>query len=201
LQAGLSKKLWILLLKTRIVELKLNYDLQHGGNVNNYIKHAYTEFKAAGWLDENELFTDDMQQAICEHVCKLLQVFGEEGHSGSSAPYAIDLFAKLAKFEPIAPLTGEDWEWTDTGHNYQNKRCSHVFKDADGSVYDINGKVFWEWCKPYDGREPFEPYKSYYTCRESRTPVTFPYTPKTEYVYRHSDAEPQQPPQNEEGFL
>jgi hypothetical protein len=171
--------------------------------MSNYRKHAFMEFKAAGWLDDKNQFKDEMQGLICEHVLKLLEVFDEEGHSGSSAPYAINLFSRLANFEPVAPLTGEDWEWNDTGHNYQNKRASHVFKDYDGNVYDIEGKVFWEWCKPYDGREPQEPYKSYYTCRDSRVPVTFPYVvpDKPIYEYRYSDATPQQPAQNEQGFL
>ena len=162
------------------------------------VDHAKAEFRAAGWCDENGKFNDEMQHFMCDQVLELLTIFGEHGHSGSSAPYAIDLFTKLAKFEPIVPLTGEDWEWSDTGHCYQNKRASHVFKDYDGVCYDINGHVFWEWCKSYDTGEPF---KSYYTCRESRVPVTFPYTPKVEYVYRWSDAEPQQPAQNEDGFI
>lgn len=169
------------------------------------VEHAKVEFRAAGWCDENGKFNDEMQHFMCDQIIELLTIFGEHGHSGSSAPYAIELFSKLAKFEPLVPLTGEDWEWTllDYGVDpkWQNKRCSRVFKDANGEAYDIDGKVFWEWCKPYEGREPMEPYKSYYTCRESRTPVTFPYTPKTEYVYRHSDAEPGQPAQTEEGFI
>lgn len=164
----------------------------------NLINHAKEEFRAAGWTDENGQFNDEMQEMICNHVLKLLEVFSDEGHSGSSAPYTINLFSRLAKFEPIAPLTGEDWEWTDTGHCYQNKRASHVFKDYDGNCYDIDGKVFWEWSGTKE-----EPYKSYYTCRESRVPVTFPYTvpEKPEYVYRYSDAEPPAPKQTEEGIL
>ena len=164
----------------------------------NLINHAREEFRAAGWTDENGQFNDEMQEMICNHVIELLKVFSDEGHSGSSAPYAINLFSRLAKFEPIAPLTGEDWEWNDTGHGYQNKRASHVFKDYDGNCYDINGKVFWEWSGTKE-----EPYKSYYTCRESRVPVTFPYKvpEKPEYVYRYSDAEPPAPKQTEEGIL
>lgn len=165
------------------------------------------EFRAAGWLDDNGNYTDEMQGMICDHVLKLLELFSDEGHSGTTAPYAIRLFSRLASFEPLVPLTGEDWEWNEVSERmgsrcWQNKRASHVFKDEDGA-YDINGKVFWEWCMPYEGREPQEPYKSYYTCRESRVPVTFPYTvpEKPEYEYRHSDADPQQPPQNEQGFL
>ena len=158
----------------------------------SYIRHAMTEFRAAGWVDENNKFDDDIQEAICNHVIKLLEVFGDEGHSGSSAPYAIDMFEKLAKFEPLVPLTGEDWEWSDVSRfgdgipYYQNIRCSHVFKDADGKAYDIDGKVFWEWwTNPETGKRS----KSYYTNRNSRVYVEFPYIPKIEYVYRESEAE------------
>lgn len=171
--------------------------------MSNLHQHAWLEFKAAGWVDADNKFTDDMQEEICKHILKLLDVFSDEGHSGTTAPYTVDLFKKLAMFEPIVPLTGEDWEWSDVSEyggsiTYQNKRCSHVFKDADG-VYDINGKVFWEWAMPYE--EGMKPYKSHYTCRESRVPVTFPYIPKTEYVWRWSEADPRQPKQTEEGFV
>jgi hypothetical protein len=149
--------------------------------MTNYERHARDEFRAAGWIDENNQFEDEMQEAICKHVLKLLDVFGDEGHSGSSAPYAINLFKKLASFEPLVPLTGEDWEWVDVAeHNgatlWQNKRCSHVFKDNDGA-YDINGIVFYDWYVNEEG----DKHKSYFTSRESRVPVTFPYTPTTEY--------------------
>jgi hypothetical protein len=169
--------------------------------MSNYEKHALKEFRAAGWIDENGQYIDEMQEMICRHVLALLDVFNGEGHSGSSAPYAINLFSKLAKFDPIVPLTGEDWEWTEVSERmgskcWQNNRCSKVFKDEDGRAYDIDGKVFWEWSGTKE-----EPYKSHYTCRESRVYVEFPYTPKTEYVYRYSDAEPQCLPQTEEGFL
>ena len=168
-------------------------------------EHAKMEFKAAGWLDDTGAYKDEMQAAICEHVLELLTVFSNEGHSGSTAPYAIDMFSRLAKFHPIAPITGEDWEWTDVSEYsgrtlYQNKRCSSVFKHGDDTAYDIDGKVFWEWAVSYgdDGI-----HKSYYTSRDSRVPVTFPYVvpDKPIYEYRHSDAEPQQPTQNEQGFL
>lgn len=156
--------------------------------MNNYEKHAWNEFKAAGWLDENDNFKDEMQESICMHVAELLKVFSKESHSGSSAPYAVEIFSKLALFKPIAPLTGEDWEWNDVGDGvYQNKRCSYVFKQADcfdGQAYDINGKVFWEWFTDEYG----DKHKTYYTSSESFTPVTFPYSPQTEYLYKESGA-------------
>jgi hypothetical protein len=149
--------------------------------MSRYIDHAREEFRAAGWVDENGKFKDEWQEAICEHIVKLLEVFSDEGHSGSSAPYAVDLFSKLALFKPIAPLTGEDWEWVDVaerdgGRVYQNKRASHVFKDDNGA-YDINGIIFYEWLTREDGTQ----FKSYFTSEGSRVPVTFPYTPKSEY--------------------
>ena len=158
--------------------------------MSNYITHAMTEFRAAGWVDDSGNYCDEMQQAICEHVLKLLEVFDEAGHSGSSAPYAINVFKTLASFEPIVPLTGEDWEWNDIseyggGTKYQNKRCSRVFKDIDGRTYDIEGKVFWEWWIDEDGVKR----KSHYTCKESHIDIEFPYTPTREYVYRESGAE------------
>ena len=159
--------------------------------MNNYQKHAMAEFRAAKWVDENGQYCDEMQQMICEHVLRLLDVFADEGHSGSSAPYATNLFSKLAKFEPVVPLTGEDWEWTEVSDGvYQNKRCSHVFKQKDrfdGQPYDIEGKIFWNWAKFEDDPEPF---KTHYTGANSRVPITFPYVPKREYVFEPTDEFP-----------
>lgn len=45
-------------------------------------------------------------------------------------------------------------------------------------------KIRWK-IEPETG----EKRKSHYTCRESRVYIEFPYTPKTEYVYRESGAE------------
>jgi len=142
--------------------------------MSNLHKHALAEFRAAGWTNADGKFEDEMQEDICKHVLELLKVFADEGHSGSTAPYTVNMFKKLAMFEPLVPLTGEDWEWNECGNGvFQNKRCSRVFKQADrfnGQAYDIEGRVFRE------------PTGACYTGAESLVPVTFPYTPKTEYV-------------------
>ena len=157
--------------------------------MNNIHKHALMEFRAAGWLDDDGKYYDEMQEAICKHVLKLLDVFADEGHSGSSAPYAVNVFRKLAMYLPLVPLTGEDWEWHEASEGvFQNKRCSRVFKQADrfdGQAYDIDGIVFYDW---HTDKETGEKHKSYYTDRESMVLVTFPYTPATEYVERPSEA-------------
>ena len=170
--------------------------------MNNYQKHAIEEFKAVGWVNADGHYKDDMQGMICENVLQLLNVFSEQGHSGSSAAYALKMFERLVEFKCIGPLTGADSEWCDTGHDvYQNRRCSTVFKDKKtGECYDIDGKVFWEWnTRLEDGK----PYKSYYHNGGCHTPVTFPYHPPKEAVkvYRYSDAEPPAPPQTEAGLL
>ena len=143
---------------------------------------------------------DEMNCAMRKHILHMMKEFAEEGHSGFSASYAISILTRLMDFKPLSPLTGDEAEWNEVGEGqWQNKRRSSVFKNADGYCYDIDGKVFWEWYKDEDGKAS----KTYYTSRESRVPVTFPYTvpDKPIYEYRYSDAEPSQPNQNEEGFL
>lgn len=136
--------------------------------MSNLIDHAKQEFAVLGW-DKTD---DEMQNQMCEDVLSLLRVFSEQGHSGFSANYALNLFDKLARYQPISPLTGNDDEWVLVDSErllYQNKRCSHVFKDED-HAYDINGRVFID----KDGCA--------YTNMDSRVPIEFPYTPHTEYV-------------------
>jgi len=126
--------------------------------MSNLRKHAEREFKILGWPGECE-----MQQLICNHVLELLDAFNGHGHSGSSAPYAISLFAKLAAFEPISPLTGADDEWNEVGEGvFQNNRDSEVFKE-NGEAYWIFGKIF----KDKNGCT--------YTSKDSNVPVVFPW--------------------------
>lgn len=134
-----------------------------------YRLHAERELKALGYrLNETE---EGPNKWVVENIMELLKVFAAQGHSGSSAPYVANLFVKLALFEPTCPLKGTDDEWNQVGpHVWQNNRCSHVFKKADGKAYDIEGKIFRE------------PNGSCYQSRASRVDVTFPYTPKREYV-------------------
>lgn len=154
---------------------------------SNYLNHALNEFKAAGWVGEDGKYNDEMQEAICNHVLALLDVFSDEGHSGSSAPYAINLFKKLASYEPITPLTGEDWEWHEvSGGVFQNRRMGSVFKQADrfdGKAYWLDGKIFWEWATHPD-IDDGAPFKTYYTSADSRVPIEFPWVkPKSTYVF------------------
>ena len=171
--------------------------------MSNILEHAKDELNRIGMTEDSP---DEMNVMMRKHILHMMNEFAEEGHSGFSASYAISILTKLMDFKPLSPLTGEDNEWDNVREygespSWQNKRRSSVFKNADGTCYDIDGKVFWEWCMPYE--EGDNPYKSYYTNRDSRVPVTFPYIvpDKPIYEYRHSEATPQQPPQNENGFI
>lgn len=150
-----------------IPAIKLAYRLCKNKD-SNILRYAETEFEFA-WPEQ-----DEMQDLMKSQLIELLEVFSTHGHSGFSAGYAISCFELLSRFKPLSPLTGKDDEWVEVGSGtFQNKRCSHVFKQADrfnGQAYDIDGKVF----RKADG--------CCYTSSESFTPITFPYTPKTEYV-------------------
>jgi hypothetical protein len=122
--------------------------------------YAKLEMERAG------MFDGDMNQAMAEDVLALIKVFGEQGHSGMSAPFCLKMFARLASHKPIGPLTGDDSEWMLVGENmWQNMRYSAVFKDAD-HAYNIEGKVFRD------------PDGSCWTNSESRVAITFPYEVK-----------------------
>lgn len=153
--------------------------------MSKYIEHLDREWDVLGWPkepldpdnihvpeDEDDPNQDDIQAHIYQSVRKLLETFDEDGHSGMSAPYTINLFKRLALFEPISPLNGNksEWEQIENG-TFQNKRCSHVFKDAEDVIaYDTRGKIF------------VEPDGVRFASRDSIVEITFPYIPNIEYV-------------------
>jgi hypothetical protein len=134
---------------------------------------------------------DDMQRMMNKHLLRMIRTFSREGHTGFSAGYAVSMLERLLRFEPVTPLTGDDSEWNDISDmsgepQWQNNRCSRVFRGADGRAYDIDGRVFEE------------PNGCRFTGRGSRVFVTFPYTPTTIYVPVGEDGEPLEGPSREE---
>ena len=129
-------------------------------------QHAKRELERAGYFDPQSMYAG----MLGENVMELVKVFIKQGHSGMSASIALALFKQVASFLPLSPLTGEDSEWQEISPGlFQNLRCSHVFKEQDGT-YDAEGKIFEE------------PDGSCYTGFGSRVPITFPYQPHTEIV-------------------
>lgn len=138
--------------------------------MSNLVAHAERELAL---LSDGE--PDEMQEKLNRHILAMVMLFAEERHSGSSAAYASGILEKLLRYEPITPLTGADDEWKDVSHMgpnplWQNRRCSRVFKEADGRAYDVEGKIFRE------------PDGCCYTSKESHVYIEFPYRPKREYV-------------------
>lgn len=118
---------------------------------------------------------DGMQDMINENILSIVEMFSEQEHSRFSAGYALSILDRLLRFKPITPLTGEDNEWNKLfDGKYQNRRCSSVFKNADGTAYDIDGIVVSD-----NGGI------TWFSSGRFRKEVTFPYTPPThaEQVY------------------
>lgn len=138
--------------------------------MSNLVKHAERELALAIPHD------DEYDGMIREAVLTIVRAFAEQGHSGMSAAITTAMIDKLLRFEPLTPLTGAEDEWVVLDYadhiRAQNKRCGRVFQRADGTAYDVEGKVF----EDLDG--------SRWTNGDSHTEVTFPYTPKTEVVLR-----------------
>lgn len=155
--------------------------------MSNLLSYAEKEMDLIGLTGEA-----NMNGAMRKHLLHMIGEFADEGHSGYSASYAISTLKRLLCFKPLSPLTGEDDEWNEVSEisgytHFQNKRCSSIFKDGkDGEAYDIDGKVFWNW---YTDPDTNEKYKSYYTSRDSRVPVTFPYAVPDEPIYEFRESE------------
>ena len=125
---------------------------------------ADRELRAMGYSPEGE---EDPNKWIYENIMDLLDVFCEQGHSGTSAMWVIKIFERLTRYQPLGPLTGADSEWNQIGDDlWQNNRCYHVFKGADGQAYDMAGLIFRD------------PNGTTYQNPSCRLPVTFPYTPE-----------------------
>jgi hypothetical protein len=146
--------------------LRLIVWMQDGGGLMAHGRFELRKQLAAPQGSPDRWMADDLMQ--------MLAVFSSHGHSGYSASYAVSAFTDLARFQPLGPLTGEPDEWFDHGDGLmQNRRCGHVFKQPDrfnGQAYDLDGRVFRE------------PNGACYTNSDSMVPITFPYTPKREYV-------------------
>ena len=109
--------------------------------MGNLINHAKLELEMAGLFDKDS----DYNGALGGAVIELVEVFSKQGHSGMSASLVTNLFNKVARFEPIKPITCEDKEWVEVGEDvFQNKRCGAVFKKGkEGKPYYLDA-IVWQ---------------------------------------------------------
>lgn len=142
--------------------------------MSNLINHAKRELNLI--YPHADLGPEDLDFMAQACVLELIEVFAKQGHSGSSAPYVINLFSKLASFKPVTPLEDNDEDWIEVGPNiWQNRRDAAVFKDEDNRPYYINA-IVW---RDTDGCS--------YINKESRLYFEFPFVPKTFYVEKNED--------------
>lgn len=99
-------------------------------------QHAVRELKFAGYGNGEGGPNDWIYQQILETVA----VFASHNNSNTSALWEISLVQKLCNWDIISPLTFKDDEWQQISGDgtSQNKRKSSIFKDPDGSIYDID---------------------------------------------------------------
>jgi hypothetical protein len=115
---------------------------------------------------------DGMQELINKHILDMVKVFCDEGHSGFTVNYTVNILDRLLRYLPITPIEDTPEDWNEVGHGvYQHRRCSNVFKDKsqfDGKAYILDAKIFSD-----DGG------KTWFTNSESRAVIEFPYTVPT----------------------
>jgi len=105
--------------------------------MSNLVEHAKRELKLLGNGPE-----------IDEPVLKIVEIFSEMGHSGSSAAYTSGVIHELLQYKNLKPLTDDPEEWfLHEGHGpdgadmWQNKRNSEAFSDDGGKTYHLNGEA------------------------------------------------------------
>ena len=89
---------------------------------------------------------DGMQKMMNEHILKIVRLFADEGHSGFSANYAINVLTMLLRYLPLTAIEDNPEDWNKCSDDmYQHKRCGHIFKNKDhfdGQAYNSEGRVF-----------------------------------------------------------
>lgn len=143
--------------------------------MNNTKTHAERELDILLKTTPDAIIRDFVPEilAVCE-------AFNNSGQSGGSAPYTAGALSqaikKLCLYQIIAPLTGEDDEWSVSFSGdvtMQNKRLSSVFKGGDGRAYYLNA-IVWE------GPDEWDTFTGTMNRMMSRQYIkSFPFTPKT----------------------
>lgn len=149
--------------------------------MTNTQSHAKTEFDIlkATIPDALVLEFEDEILALCEK-------FGMSGQSGGSAPYTAGAISsavkKLCLQQTIAPITGDDNEWSspfDDIGTVQNRRCYALFKQTDGECYFLDA-IVWNADTPGESGNNWDNFTGTVQGISSRQYIKgFPFEPKT----------------------
>lgn len=140
--------------------------------MSNLLDYAKMELDKVGMTSDA---SDNINVLARQNILDLITTFSSQGQSGGSAPYILSMFNRLASFKPLSPINGTDDEWQEVSENiFQNNRVSSVFKTNEpDSAYWIDGIIFYEW---YTDPNTNEISKVYFTSKDSRVPISFPWT-------------------------
>lgn len=106
------------------------------GITSNLIEYAKDELDRAGLFDKDS----DYDGRLGESVMELVRTFRSQGHSGYSAHRTIELFSKVAKYEPLTAIGESKDEWIrgslELGYPYwQNARRMSTFSRDHGITW------------------------------------------------------------------
>lgn len=114
--------------------------VDYGDEEDNLVRYAKDEMMRAGLYDADS----DYGGMLANAVMNLVKAFSGEGHSGCSAGMAMDIFNKLARFQPLTPLSSDPTEWQDMGGYglnpgeksfHQSTRQPNVFSRDSGVTW------------------------------------------------------------------
>lgn len=105
------------------------------------VEYATEEVRRAGLLDADSDYDGEAGKAVIE----LVKMFAAQGHSGFSASLVLSAFDKVARFQPLTPITSNPDEWMNvseySGGNpvWQSRRNPSLFSNDGGQTwYDID---------------------------------------------------------------
>lgn len=109
--------------------------------------HAKRELELLGMYDkDNPENKDGLQPKLADSILKMIDAWGEVGHSGGSAMWTREIVYKLLGWENLTPITSNPEDWSDISEMngspmWQSKRNPAVFsKDGGKTWWNINVK-------------------------------------------------------------
>lgn len=121
--------------------------------MSNLVEHAKSELRIIGYTGEEP--EDDPNKWMWDGVIEVVEKFAAQGHSGSSAAYALGVIQKVLNFENVTPLTNDPVTWGEVGMGagddvWQSRRRSDAFSHDGGiTYYLLDDPKLPKWKRPF----------------------------------------------------